>query len=160
VTRRPTARLLAGTALFLAPLLSAQEAVIQPGRIRSIIAVRFSPEDSQIIFFSVAPDHRLCLWDVRSGRIRRLDVGCSGFDALAFSPDGKTLAAGGENQNVLLFDAASGAKLRQLIEEDSYGTRSGRYADYGTEKTIRFDKRDLPKSGHEEQPNPAARRLY
>jgi WD40 repeat protein len=56
------------------------------------------------------------LWDVsKKNPIRKLDVGFSGDDAIAFSPDGKTLAVGGRNQNLFLFDVETGGKLWQLI---------------------------------------------
>jgi len=50
-----------------------------------------------------------------------VEMGSRGLSALAFSPDGKTLAAGGENQNLMLFDVATGAKLWQLIPDDQPG---------------------------------------
>lgn len=56
------------------------------------------------------------LWDVtRHKPIHKLDIGFSGDDAIAFSPDGKTLVVGGRNQNLFLFDVASGKAVWQLI---------------------------------------------
>lgn len=56
------------------------------------------------------------LWDVGKARPpRKLDIGFSGDDAIAFSPDGKTLAVGGRNQNLFLFDVETGNKRWQLI---------------------------------------------
>ena len=56
------------------------------------------------------------LWAINKHKpIHKLDIGFSGSDTLAFSPDGKTLAVGGRNQNLFLFDTASGNKLWQLI---------------------------------------------
>lgn len=64
------------------------------------------------------------LWE--AGRRRpahALDIGFSGDDALAFSPDGRTLAAGGRNQNLFLFDTATGRKLWQLLPSYRPGER-------------------------------------
>lgn len=58
----------------------------------------------------------ILLWDLnKSSPIREFDIGFSGDDAIAFSPDGKTFAVGGRNQNLFLFDVVSGEKLWQLI---------------------------------------------
>jgi WD40 repeat protein len=56
------------------------------------------------------------LWDLDKNKpVRELRTGFSGDDAIAFSPDGKTLAVGGRSQNLFLFDVETGNKLWQLI---------------------------------------------
>jgi WD40 repeat protein len=56
------------------------------------------------------------LWDTtRTKPVHKLDVGFSGDDAISFSPDGRTLAVGGRNQNLFLFDVLTGNKIWQLI---------------------------------------------
>jgi WD40 repeat protein len=56
------------------------------------------------------------LWELNKAKpVRELDIGFSGDDAIAFSPDGKTFVVGGRNQNLFLFDAETGEKLWQLI---------------------------------------------
>ncbi len=78
--------------------------------------------------FAVSPDGRfvaaafaepyVLIWAVGDPKPRHiLAVGSAGFCAIAFSPDGKTLAAGGKNQNVILFDVETGARLWQLIPD-------------------------------------------
>ena len=58
------------------------------------------------------------LWDVnKMDPIRECDSGLSGDDAIAFSPDGKTFAAGGDGQNLYIFDAEKGDKIWQLLVE-------------------------------------------
>jgi WD40 repeat protein len=54
--------------LFSAPLISAQDVLFQTGHTHDILEVKFSPDDSQLISYS-AGDRRLCLWDVKSGRL-------------------------------------------------------------------------------------------
>ncbi len=57
------------------------------------------------------------LWDTTTGEnVRDFDGGYSGNDAVAFSPDGKTLAVGGANQNILLWDTESGKLLWSLLK--------------------------------------------
>lgn len=56
------------------------------------------------------------VWDARSGRpLRELDGGYSSDDAIAFSPDGKRLASGGGNQNIIMWDARTGGRLWQAL---------------------------------------------
>lgn len=83
-------------------------------------------ETSYVEDLSISPDGKhfattdvsgdVMLWDIKQLKpIRELDIGFSGDDAVAFSPDGKTLAVGGRNQNLFMFDIESGNKLWQLI---------------------------------------------
>jgi WD40 repeat protein len=77
-------------------------------------ALTLSPDGRH--FASSDVSGAVLLWGIgRRKPLHTLNVGFSGDDALAFSPDGKTLAVGGRNQNLFLFDVASGAKLWQLI---------------------------------------------
>jgi WD40 repeat protein len=56
------------------------------------------------------------LWDLgKTKPIREFEIGFSGDDSIAFSPDGKTFAVGGLNQNLFLFNVETGEKLWQLI---------------------------------------------
>ncbi|HUR98480.1 MAG TPA: hypothetical protein VMZ26_10485, partial [Pyrinomonadaceae bacterium] len=48
---------------------------------------------------------------------RRLQYEYSGGDAVAFSPDSKTFYIGGDNQNVLQYESATGRKLWQLLAD-------------------------------------------
>lgn len=79
-----------------------------------IEALAVSPNGRHFATSDVAGD--VLVWDVNKSKpVRELDIGFSGDDAIAFSPDGKTLAVGGRNQNLFLFDVESGTKLWQLI---------------------------------------------
>ncbi|HEX8738378.1 MAG TPA: WD40 repeat domain-containing protein, partial [Pyrinomonadaceae bacterium] len=58
----------------------------------------------------------ILLWTFdKSKPVREFDIGFSGDDAIAFSPDGKTFVVGGRNQNLFLFDVETGSKIWQLI---------------------------------------------
>ncbi len=79
-----------------------------------IEALAISPNGNNFATSDVAGD--VFLWEInRPEPIRELEIGFSGDDAMAFSPDGKTLAVGGRNQNLFVFDVATGNKLWQLI---------------------------------------------
>lgn len=54
--------------LLSSPIIPAQETVFQAGHTHDILAVRFSPDDSQLISYS-AGDGRLMLWDLKSGNL-------------------------------------------------------------------------------------------
>jgi WD40 repeat protein len=52
------------------------------------------------------------LWDAATGKeLRRWSDGIARITALAFSPDGKTLACGGENRHLRFWDVGSGKEL-------------------------------------------------
>src|ERR671921_2198240 len=56
--------------LLLLPtqIIPAQGVSFQTGHTNDILAVKFSPGDDQLISYS-AGDGRLCLWDVKGGRL-------------------------------------------------------------------------------------------
>lgn len=75
---------------------------------------------------SISPDGRYFLtsdigghihfWDMRKSKpLREYDIGFSGDDSIAFSPEGKIFAVGGRNQNLYLFNVETGEKYWQLI---------------------------------------------
>lgn len=79
-----------------------------------IEVLSLSPNGKNFATSDVSGD--VFLWDInRTKPIRELEIGFSGDDAIAFSPDGKVVAIGGRNQNLFLFDVDTGNKLWQLI---------------------------------------------
>jgi WD40 repeat protein len=76
------------------------------------LAVRF--DGARFATSDVGGD--VLVWEAGSGRaLREFDAGFSGDDAVAFSPDGRLLASGGRNQNVVVWDAETGASLWSLL---------------------------------------------
>jgi WD40 repeat protein len=64
---------------------------------------------------SASRDGTIALWDADNGAIVRALLGCSrSFSRIRFSPDGKTLAAGGENGAIQRWDVDSGKESGPL----------------------------------------------
>jgi RNA polymerase sigma factor (sigma-70 family) len=93
------------------------------GAVARLGTVRFR-HDTWLSAFALAPDGRtlasaagrfICLWDPATGKERRrLDGREDSFMCLAWSADGKTLAAGANDNSVRLWDAAAGKEMRRL----------------------------------------------
>jgi WD40 repeat protein len=89
--------------------------------------VTYSPDGR---FLAAGGDAALQLWEVAAGKMVWKASKTSGYgvEAVAFSPDGKTLAAIDEAGSVFLVAPADGKELRHWqahsrVEEDHYGTR-------------------------------------
>lgn len=81
--------------------------------------VAFSP-DGKILAFESGHDETVCLWNVATGKKLRTIPAASSHRpqsivfALAFAPDGKTLAAGCQDAVARLWDVDSGKELLKL----------------------------------------------
>ncbi len=70
-------------------------------------------------FASASWDGTARLWDLRSGReAKRFDAGGDSLHALAVSPDGTLLAAGGNHRMVTVWETASGRAVRRWLMRD------------------------------------------
>lgn len=86
------------------------------GRIR---VLRFSPEGA-IMASSHGGEKVIRLWDVAAGKQKSTLATTSKVRALAFSPDGKTLAWGGFDGTVRLLDVAAGKETAVLSGKDGW----------------------------------------
>jgi WD40 repeat protein/uncharacterized caspase-like protein len=75
-----------------------------------IFALAFS-HDGKIL--ASAGFDEIKLWDVATGK--ELQTFAAGDRAMAFSPDGKTLASGDSGGHITLLDVATGKKTRELV---------------------------------------------
>ncbi len=72
------------------------------------------------------------LWEVATGKeLRRFAAGRSGTRSLAFSPDAKMLAGGGDDAQLRLWDVNNGTELHKL-PPDGYRIRSVAFSPDGT----------------------------
>jgi RNA polymerase sigma factor (sigma-70 family) len=82
-----------------------------------VLAVAFSRDGQMLITGGGPGDHLVHLWDVNTGReIRSLPGHVWRVNAVALSPDGRTLASGGAD--VILSDLRTGKELRRLKGDD------------------------------------------
>lgn len=96
----------------------------------AVTAVAYSPTGDLVASAGGKPDPSVRLWDVATGRQRYLlgpgdpkNAALPGHtdrvNAVAFSPNGKILASGGDDQTIQLWDVTRGRPLRKPITDNS-----------------------------------------
>ncbi len=96
---------------------------LPPGAVARLGTIRFRHEEVFSWQFAVSPDGQtigtaagrsLILWDMATGRARRRFSLDQAIRCLAFAPDGKSVAIGGEDCVVHRIDLASGKELQRF----------------------------------------------
>jgi RNA polymerase sigma factor (sigma-70 family) len=95
------------------------------------------------------PGHGAAVWEVTTAKpLFRLEGHEGGVKAVAYSPDGKTLATGGNDHSVRLWDAATGKELRRLeghtgaVEAVAFSPDGKRLASAGQDGVARLWRLD------------------
>ncbi len=88
---------------------------IETGTVDGVSALAFSPHSDLLAACFAYTGETVCLWDPASGESRgQLSNAVAFVRALAFSPDGRQLAAASMNGSIRLWDVAGGAEVRRL----------------------------------------------
>jgi hypothetical protein len=104
--------------LLLGQITSGQQSKFHAGHTHDILAVKFSPDDSQLISYSWG-DGKLILWDVKSGYllwvtktefIQKANEGYA-LQEFYWSADGKFIVTKSENGTYQTWDASTGKAL-------------------------------------------------
>ena len=97
-------------------VMSGRETASLVGHSASVRAVAFAPGNDQSLLASGGADQLVLVWDLRTGTLRARLEGHKGMvRALSFAPDGATLATGGEDGEVRLWETRSQARLRAAL---------------------------------------------
>jgi WD40 repeat protein len=86
-----------------------------------ISSLAFSPGGTTL---AIANDHPVCLWDISAGTGCRTGSAGMTAGAVAFSPDGKTVAIGGIAGRVVLLRASTMVRTAEFADPGSYGVVS------------------------------------
>lgn len=119
--------------LLFAHIFSAQKSQFQVGHTHDILAVKFSPDDNQLISYSWG-DGRLILWDVRSGyllwmaRTEFVQKANERYNLQEFnwSEDGKFIVTKSENGTYQTWDAETGRILAVSEKSPNIALKTGK----------------------------------
>jgi WD40 repeat protein len=98
------------------------------GHLRAAASLAFAPDGKTLATGDGSPSYQtgggethIRLWDLEAGRlVRKFPAHLNGVTSLHFAPGGKTLASGGLDARVRLWNVADGARLAQVRGGDGY----------------------------------------
>lgn len=147
-----------GSVHLLNPVNLEQIATLSVERAGEVYGLAFSPDSSTLA--SVHFDRRIRLWNLKT---RKLITELTGFDgyprSAAFSPDGKSLYAGGSRKGIIIYDTASWERTGLLetsaepwavtVSPDGSMIAAGTFSAYVEIFDAKTQKRRGGQSGHQ-----------
>ena len=80
-----------------------------------ICEVSFLPDNLRVVSASDGDDNNLILWDAMSGkRLKQMEGHTKKVNAIAVSPNGKTIASGSDDKTIRLWDGRDGSFIKVL----------------------------------------------
>jgi WD40 repeat protein len=136
------------------------QAIRMPEAKRSpFLSAVYSPSGASLL--SGHCDNRICLWDAKSGKLRKeIEAPDESVVAVAFAPDGATFASGGMEGRLDLWETATGQRRRSFVGHQgsvaalAFSPDGKRLASGGKDKLVRLWEVDSGRllaqwSGHE-----------
>jgi WD40 repeat protein len=109
----------------------------------SILTAAASPAEP--VFATTGGDANISIWDMKTATLKKqIALPEPGVFSVAYSPDGKLLAAGGLDGKVRVWDAAAGGLLRELTHQADHAIGCVRFSPDGSLVAARGAK--LPKN--------------
>src|SRR5215218_3156082 len=85
----------------------------------AVTALAFTPDGRRLASASAEHDSTVRLWDVATGAaLHTLAAHGDWVTSVAFAPGGATLASGGRDHKLIIWDAGSGRKVRELRQPE------------------------------------------
>jgi WD40 repeat protein len=85
----------------------------------AVTALAFTPDGRKLASASAEHDSTVRVWDVRTGEsLHTLAAHGDWVTSVAFAPGGATLASGGRDHKLIIWDAETGRKVRELRQPE------------------------------------------
>ena len=124
-------------------------ALVHEAYLRVVDAAKVQPWDNRWHFFAAAAEamRRILLDNARGrgrlkrgGGLQRIDLDCVGLGTIAFSPDARTVASGGENRIITIWERATGEVRSSLVGHGHYVAAVAFSPDGKTLASARLDR--------------------
>ena len=109
-------------------------------------AMAFSPDGKRLAFSRPASNYgEIRVWDIAADKVsKRFQSTLGRIHSIAYSPDGKTIAGGGEFETLILWDAHSGQPVKELesragdVYSVAFSPSGSRLASAGEDGAVRL----------------------